>query len=339
MGNENAFPFNSGDLILEPFDKDDSDAEIFDPCAAISDDELAVVGYKRSDIQMGLLGQAGNDCLLEPMNSMDYMVNLVGMRSNLSEMRQQADESFPSKSKVPGAETSVSSAMGTNQCMVSVETNKGLFTVAVVGVSEDVTREDLCKEANRIFDGFYEPGNKQNQSSGRDDDEPAPNAKTETKRKDKNAFTFASGDLELGTWEYTTSGENLFDPCTEISDEEFTAIGWERDPKQDDAFAGTTNDCSLKDKSFDYSVSVSGMRGHLDALTKFGDYQVKDSNSGVPGAKLLLTDDAPFKSCRATVETTRGLLQVRAHSARPSVSMDTLCEKADEILGGLWELG
>lgn len=339
MSTEKAFTFASGDLLLEPFDRYNTDIELFDPCAEISDDELAAVGYKRSDVQLGLLGKAGNDCYLEPLDSVDYLVNVVTIRSNLSEMRLTADEYFPSKSKVPGAETYTGSAMGTNHCLVSVETNKGVFIVNVMGYSKHVTSEDLRKEADRIFDELYDLNKGQGHNSGNVDDLSALNAKLEKTRKDKNAFAFASGDLELGTWEFTRSSENIFDPCTEISDEEFKAIGWERDPKQNDAVVGWVKERSLKDKSFDYSVSVSGMRGQLSALIQRGHYQVKDSNSGVPGAKLLIMEDGPMKSCRATVETTRGLLQVRVLSMRPSVGIDTLCEKADEILAALWELG
>lgn len=59
------------------------------------------------------------------------------------------------------------------------------------------------------------------------------------------AFVFESGVLEIGDFDPYTLGDNIFDPCTEITPEEFAAAGFDRVEPLPEEYAGLARGLSV----------------------------------------------------------------------------------------------
>lgn len=152
----------------------------------------------------------------------------------------------------------------------------------------------------------------------------------------EGAFHFASGDLELGKFK-NKPDVVLFDPCTEISDEEYESIGYRKAEQQRDWPAdGAMKACQLENDD-SKTATIWATKGTMDTFRSMGS-EFTDSSSPVPGAKI--SNHAPTShSCAAVVDTTRGVIEVSVGSVDRNGPVDDLCDTADQILGGLWQLG
>ena len=94
---------------------------------------------------------------------------------------------------------------------------------------------------------------------------------TEVAEPEVPAFHFASGTLELGDFDPATLGDDLFDPCTEISAEEYAAAGMtgvEPEPVIAESSNGLAEGCKLDKREVWATRSVLAARTDLaDAVS------------------------------------------------------------------------
>lgn len=165
--------------------------------------------------------------------------------------------------------------------------------------------------------------------NGGDDD-------TSDNKEPKGAFHFASGDLELGKFK-KNSDLALFDPCAEISDEEFESIGYRKAEQQRDWPANSALvGCQIQNDDSE-TATIWASKATTDTFRSMGSDFI-DSTSPVPGA-LIRKDTQTSHSCAAVVDTTRGVIEVSVGTIDRDVPIDDLCDTADQIIGGLWQLG
>lgn len=139
------------------------------------------------------------------------------------------------------------------------------------------------------------------------------------------AFHFASGTLELGDFDPATLGDDLFDPCTEISAEEFAAAGMtgvEPEPIITESSNGMAEGCRLDKREVWATRSVLATRTDLADVQNADGYVVKHPDSLVPELFTHAVPSVNPYQCVAQVDTVRGGLAV-------AVSVSGL--KKDEI--------
>ena len=128
------------------------------------------------------------------------------------------------------------------------------------------------------------------------------------------AFHFASGTLELGDFDPATLGDDLFDPCTEISAEEYAAAGItgveSLEPRQTIG-EEVSRDCSVDDLEDGITQLVSATRTNLDVTTTaLANDEVDFPVSAVPGLFTHRNKSINDEMCVAQVDTRRGGLAV-----------------------------
>lgn len=150
------------------------------------------------------------------------------------------------------------------------------------------------------------------------------------------AFHFASGTLELGDFEYAEIKDDFFDPCTEISAEEFAAQGLRpvsgtiHDPEAD------TRGCGLVRKGGDIVYFIGTTPSIEDALNRTVGFIGKDVSDVIPNAFLFEGRDPDVFGCVAAVNTRRGQLSLAAAVNRVPYEMDELCASALKELEKLY---
>lgn len=152
---------------------------------------------------------------------------------------------------------------------------------------------------------------------------------------DPPAFHFESGDLVLGDFTYEDVAGNIFNPCEEISAEEFAAIGFEkkghviRDRDQEKVA------CRLSL----LSDSTSGYRGLMAGPVAFSqvaeqtDIYELNASTKVPNVYTNGPTDSEVGLCYASVDTVRGQL-----SAVATREDDSGCSVAVQIIEQLYNL-
>lgn len=150
------------------------------------------------------------------------------------------------------------------------------------------------------------------------------------------AFHFASGTLELGDFEYAEIKDNFFDPCTEISAEEFAAQGLRpvsgtiHDPEAD------TRGCGLVRKGGDIVYFIGTTPSIEDALNRTDGFIGEDVSDVIPNAFLFEGRDPDVFGCVAAVNTRRGQLSLAAAVNGVPYEMDELCASALKELENLY---
>ena len=137
---------------------------------------------------------------------------------------------------------------------------------------------------------------------------------TEVAEPEVPAFHFASGTLELGDFDPDTLGDDLFDPCTEISAEEYAAAGItgveSLEPRQTIG-EEVSRDCSVDDLEDGITQLVSATRTNLDVTTTaLANDEVDFPVSAVPGLFTHRNKSINDEMCVAQVDTRRGGLAV-----------------------------
>ncbi|SNV71704.1 Uncharacterised protein [Corynebacterium imitans] len=129
------------------------------------------------------------------------------------------------------------------------------------------------------------------------------------------AFHFASGTLELGDFDPATLGDDLFDPCTEISADEFAAAGMtgvEAEPSIGSMSGGLGQGCRTDSLEPGVTRMILATRTSSQSVAQAPGYEIKHPESVVPG---LYTHQAPEVDpylCIAQVDTIRGGVGVGA---------------------------
>lgn len=151
------------------------------------------------------------------------------------------------------------------------------------------------------------------------------------------AFHFKSGDLPLGDFNYEDIKDNLFNPCEEISAEEFAAIGFTTDGRnRRDAVSGI-NACHLqRSLSSPVSYSVTAGPANLRSVTDQGGLIRSDASVKVPGVYTYRALDPGNPACFASVDTVRGQLGIVVGSLDDDGFFDARCAEAVSILEDLF---
>ena len=149
---------------------------------------------------------------------------------------------------------------------------------------------------------------------------------------DAPAFHFASGDLPLGDFDYEAIKDNLFDPCKEISAEEFAAVGFETmEGKQHLRTGG--GGCGLvgRDVTKGYGILTSSVT--RDRLESEPGLVISSSASDVVPGLVTYRGQAPEGvACVAAVDTVRGQLTFIVDGGFTSAGLSELCESAVQIV-------
>lgn len=157
---------------------------------------------------------------------------------------------------------------------------------------------------------------------------------------DPPAFHFESGDLVLGDFTHEDVAGNVFNPCEEISAEEFAAIGFEavKDTFQKRSEQKTA--CRLKSKESPDSTHI----GLFSSPAKFSDVSVEsevyetEASGNLPGVYTHgpRATDADF--CFASVDTDRGQFSAVVGSAESPNTLEDRCSRAVDLLEAFYSL-
>lgn len=152
------------------------------------------------------------------------------------------------------------------------------------------------------------------------------------------AFHFASGTLELGEFDPTTLGDDLFNPCTEISAEEFAAAGMTgveplKDVNAADNGAKGCTASPLLPGTFRTVIANPASQGALEA--EENRRVSSDYDSGVPGLYAHWVESDEGKFCFAQVDTVRGGLAMWVSISSRRRTNDGPCVLAAESLDAL----
>ncbi|MGV0422120.1 DUF3558 family protein [Corynebacterium sanguinis] len=152
-----AFHFDSGDLVIGPFDPEEVKHNLFDPCKEISDAEFAAAGLVKSEVQPEprvLSDRFIVTCAIEGEDpyTETLLVTNAAPKSVILSTSQQFN--FHS-AQVPEIFAFGPPNGGTEMCDVAVETKRGTFSASVFTyrASGDVT--DLCAKAADTLGKLY----------------------------------------------------------------------------------------------------------------------------------------------------------------------------------------
>ncbi|WJY67697.1 DUF3558 family protein [Corynebacterium auris] len=151
------------------------------------------------------------------------------------------------------------------------------------------------------------------------------------------AFHFQSGDLVLGDYDPYTIGENLFNPCAEITDEEFAAAGFVG--KDDLGYDPIAQKSACMFETEDRDVHVGFMTNAANreisaAQARF----IEGIDAGdIPGV-YFYQPQVDSGVCFAVVDTERGAFSAVANSFFADADVIPLCERASRSLQALYNL-
>lgn len=177
----------------------------------------------------------------------------------------------------------------------------------------------------------------------RDTTDPTDSSESSSTRQDAPpAFHFESGDVVLGDFVYEDVKGNIFNPCEEISAEEFAAIGFETEGRSKRSEIKDINSCflSARDDSSYLQYVVLGGSANLMLAVEQGAVVETGVSDRIPGVysygPIGLDDDI----CYAAVDTVRGQLAVAVGrvGAVDVYEHDDLCNRSIETLEALYEL-
>ena len=123
------------------------------------------------------------------------------------------------------------------------------------------------------------------------------------------AFHFASGTLELGEFDPATLGDDLFDPCTEISAEEYAAAGMtgvEPEPVIGDISNQLGRGCRIDNPEPGVARMVLTSRASLDEVSEAPGYELDHPESVIPDLYTHRAPEVDPYLCIAQVDTKRG---------------------------------
>lgn len=153
------------------------------------------------------------------------------------------------------------------------------------------------------------------------------------------AFHFQSGDLVLGDFTYEEVAGNIFNPCEEISAEEFAAIGFQKDGRLRRAHAKDVIACPISSSEGSFGVEYAVMGGSanmLDAIQQGGSVETGVSRR-IGGAYSYGPIGVDADICYTAVDTVRGQLSVGAGGIMTSYSKQDLCDRSLAILEALYD--
>ena len=175
----------------------------------------------------------------------------------------------------------------------------------------------------------------------RDTTDPTDSSESSSTRQNAPpAFHFESGDVVLGDFVYEDVKGNIFNPCEEISAEEFAAIGFETDGAVLNRRVEEINGCALypSGSDSDGTVLVTGGSANLAEVSQQGAIAVADVSDIVPGAYTYSPKPEDTDLCFASVDTERGQISMATFARGTAHSFTDLCLGAIQHLENLYQL-
>lgn len=153
------------------------------------------------------------------------------------------------------------------------------------------------------------------------------------------AFHFESGTLEIGDFDPYTLGDDLFDPCTEISPEEFAAAGFDNVEPIPEEYAGLARGlsaCEVKDERGRIELSFMNNNADRQYIQDSTDLiEIANSNS-LPEAFAYGPRGGVGDDCYVQVDTHRGGIVVVAPGSLDQNHQQQNCVNALEALDNIF---
>lgn len=154
------------------------------------------------------------------------------------------------------------------------------------------------------------------------------------------AFHFKSGVLEIGDFDPYTLGDNIFDPCTEISPEEFAAAGFDNVEPLPEEYAGLAKGlsvCTLTSHANVESELIGNNNSSFDELSERLQIRSEYKSNLVPSIFVYEPPGGQGLSCYAQVDTKRGGIVASSGTSYRHPSGPDICATAVENLEKLGE--
>ncbi|WCZ38434.1 DUF3558 family protein [Corynebacterium jeddahense] len=156
---------------------------------------------------------------------------------------------------------------------------------------------------------------------------------------DAATFVFDSGVLEIGDFDPYTLGDNIFDPCTEISPEEFAAAGFDNIEPMPEEYRGLARGLSVCDFSKHPEVPSEGFSNNNASRKEIeaqGSLYEKYRSDLLPSMFVYGPRSGTGTYCYAQVDTLRGGLVSQIAGFEGYQSQDVTCSLAIENLENLF---
>lgn len=155
------------------------------------------------------------------------------------------------------------------------------------------------------------------------------------------AFHFKSGTLEIGDFDPYALGDNLFDPCTEISPEEFAAAGFENVEPIAEEYRGLNpgvSACFFERETPLFGMSLSNSRANRTKIAEEREIPQSLKSGMLPSLFVYGTGITGDTDCFAQVDTLRGGVVASISSLPGSASFEEACSLAISNLEELFAI-
>lgn len=149
------------------------------------------------------------------------------------------------------------------------------------------------------------------------------------------AFVFDSGVLEIGDFDPYALGDDLFDPCTEITAEEFAAAGFDNVEPMPEEYAGLArglSSCDVEHATSGLTADLSNSVSNRETVkSKFG-IETAYSSTLFPDAYVFSPRVGTSTGCFAQIDTLRGGIVVGTPGIEMMSSRDENCNVSLSLL-------
>lgn len=156
-------------------------------------------------------------------------------------------------------------------------------------------------------------------------------AGTDSTRSAPRGFQFEGGFLEFGEFDPYALGDDIFNPCTEITEEEFAAAGFEqmRYDEEDKLFSRGIEICHFGELRSDGSGGgFYGGEINKPMVAEIGLELPQYTSDIIPNLYALKANSGIEGTCYTQIDTTRGSFGTHAGGSPRRVSQDEACAMA-----------
>lgn len=152
-----------------------------------------------------------------------------------------------------------------------------------------------------------------------------------------DAFHFESGTLELGPFDPLEVYPDVFDPCQEISDEEFAKAGFKTDGVTYPHHDGANFTCHLHpiEGSSQFVTLVAGNIVPREQIFEQAEVLTDQRSGFYPDMLFFKVDSSLGNNCSASVSTVRGHVMASSADSMSSRETQLHCQTAKEIIEDL----
>ena len=154
------------------------------------------------------------------------------------------------------------------------------------------------------------------------------------------AFHFKSGTLEIGDFDPYTLGDDIFDPCTEISPEEFAAAGFDNVEPIPEEYRGLNPDvnaCFFETGMQHYALSIAATNANREVVEETKPIHNAIRSQTLPPTYVYGTGLADDTDCYAQIDTNRGGLSISVTRPPGLGNFEDSCEVAISTLESLFK--